>query len=99
MRSRTRSLPWKSNSDGMADVPVTAGCAGPLMVTVPSAATCTWPGKPGIFTTTLVLGAAIAESYSSVGGHGTPDKLIYLAAAALTGLARLAAGGIITARS
>lgn len=46
-----------------------------------------------VFTTTLVLGAAIAASYSSAGGHGTPGKLIYLAAAALTGLARLAAGG------
>lgn len=51
-----------------------------------------------LLTTTLVLGGAIAASYSN-GEHGTLGKLVYLLAAAFTGLAGLAAGGLITAQA
>lgn len=54
-----------------------------------------------VFTTTLVLGGAIAASYSSRhhGHHGSAGMTLYLLAAVLTALGGLAAAGVITAQS
>jgi hypothetical protein len=51
-----------------------------------------------VFTTTLVLGAAIGASYTSRHPHGGALAL-YVAAAVLTALGGLASAGIVTAKS
>ncbi|TDO68987.1 hypothetical protein EV651_10121 [Kribbella sp. VKM Ac-2571] len=51
-----------------------------------------------VFTTTLVLGAAIGASYSRT-AHGSVGTAVYLLAAGLTALAGFAAAGVITAKS
>lgn len=51
-----------------------------------------------VFTTTLVLGAAIGASYTSRHPHGGALAL-YILAAVLTALGGLAAAGIVTAKS
>jgi hypothetical protein len=51
-----------------------------------------------VFTTTLVLGAAIGASYSRT-RHGSAGTAVYLLAGGLTALAGFAAAGVITAKS